>query len=426
LHVLSRWRKHLRESKASREPVFRLWHAAPVPNAPLRGGNPIIMAAVDSRPASSARELAERYAAVLLKHDRSKPFEDPAAEQLRLVMRGAASPVDVPLEQFELIYTEGDSNNSRSFRVRYNTMLVQSAYDGAPARAMAVESVPDPAPSHVFVRGNPNNPGARVWPRFLSCLGGTDEKPFHDARLDLARAITDPANPLTARVIVNRVWMHHFGQGLVRTPSDFGFRGEMPSHPELLDYLAVRFMESGWSIKALHRLILTSATFRQDSADNDAARKIDPENQLLWRMNRRRLDIESLRDSMLAASGRLEHRIGGIPFSLTALLSVPRRSIYGFIERGRVPSVLNAFDFASPDQHAPMRYVTTVPQQALFFLNSPFIAEQARHAAMRTEVADAPDAKAKSSQLYRILFARAPEPGCCAAMGQPGRGKDQH
>ena len=123
-------------------------------------------------------------------------------------------------------------------------------------------------------------------------------------------------NPLTARVIVNRVWMHHFGFGLVRTPSDFGFRGDPPTHPELLDYLAVKFVESGWSLKKLHRLIMTSAAYRQASADNEAARKIDPENQLLWRMNRRRLEIESLRDSMLAAAGRLDSRPEAFRFSL--------------------------------------------------------------------------------------------------------------
>jgi hypothetical protein len=245
----------------------------------------------------------------------------------------------------------------------------------------------------------------------LSCLGGSEEKVFKDGsgRLELARSIIDPENPLTARVIVNRVWMHHFGAGLVRTPSDLGLRGDPPTHPELLDYLAVKFVESGWSLKKLHRLLMTSAAYRQASSDNEAARKIDPENQLLWRMNRRRLEIESLRDSMLAAAGRLDLTMGGVPFSLTAQPSVPRRSVYGFIERGRVPGLLSAFDFASPDQHAPMRYVTTVPQQALFFLNSPFVAEQARALVSRPEVVAAPTASEKVRSLYRAIFAREPD-----------------
>ena len=290
-------------------------------------------------------------------------------------------------------------------------MLAQAAYDGAAARAMAVEDLPTPAPGHVFIRGNANNPGEAVVPRFLSCLGGSDDKRFRDGsgRLELARAIIDPQNPLTARVIVNRVWMHHFGFGLVRTPSDFGFRGEPPTHPELLDYLAVKFVDSGWSLKKLHRLIMISSAYRQSSEDNETARKIDPENTLLWRMNRQRLEIESLRDTMLAAAGRLDLTPGGIPFALTALPSEPRRSVYGFIERGRVPVLLSAFDFASPDQHAPMRYVTTVPQQALFFLNSPFVAEQIQHVVARPEVQKATDPAARIRQLYRFVLSREPE-----------------
>ena len=313
---------------------------------------------------------------------------------------GVPSPADVPLEEFEKIYTEGDSNNTRSIRVRYNTMLARSAYDGAAPRAMAIEDVPDAPPGHVFIRGNPNNPGELAPPRFLSCLNGKE-----GGRLDLAKAIIDPENPLTARAIVNRVWMHHFGSGIVRTPSDFGFRGEPPTHPELLDYLAVNFVESGWSLKKLHRTIMMSAAYKQSSADNEAARKIDPDNQFLWRMNRRRIEIESLRDSMLAAAGRLDLTAGGVPFPLTAQPSIPRRSVYGFIERGRVPALLNAFDFASPDQHAPMRFVTTVPQQALFFLNSPFIAEQAQHLAARAKDGEASQ---RIQKLYKIAFGRTP------------------
>ena len=203
--------------------------------------------------------------------------------------------------------------------------------------------------------------------------------------------------------------MHHFGFGIVRTPSDFGFRGDPPTHPELLDYLAVKFVESGWSLKKLHRLIMTSAAYRQSSADNEAARKVDPENQLLWRMNRRRLEIEAVRDSMLAAAGRLDLTAGGVPFPLTAEPSTPRRSVYGFIERGRIPALLNAFDFASPDQHAPLRYVTTVPQQALFFLNSPFVAEQASALANRPEVAAASSPSEKIKRMYNLVFGRDPD-----------------
>jgi hypothetical protein len=420
-HVLERWQKYLRQSKTSGEPVFRLWHAAAaIPSSQFAARWPATRAAakvstpleteLSSRSIDSWRDLAEAYAAALTKCDRAEPFGDPEREQLRAVLRGPTSAADVPVEEFELIYTEGDGNNTRSIRVRYNAMLAQAAYDGAPARAMAVQDIPTPAPGHVFIRGNPNNPGAPTPPRFLSCLGG-GEKIFHNGsgRLELAQAIIDSANPLTARVIVNRVWIQHFGFGLVRTPSDFGFRGDPPTHPELLDYLAVKFVESGWSLKKLHRLIMTSAAYRQASADNATARKIDPENQLLWRMNRRRLEIECVRDSMLAAAGRLDLTAGGVPFSLTAEPSTPRRSVYGFIERGRIPALLSAFDFASPDQHAPLRYVTTVPQQALFFLNSPFVAEQARALANRSEIAAASSPSEKIVRMYRLVFGRTPE-----------------
>jgi hypothetical protein len=421
-HVLQRWRKYLRESKSSGEPVFRLWHAATaIPSREFAAKWPAARGAVkppglletelSAKAVSSLEDVAVAYAAALTKCDRAEPFDDPERQQFRAVLRGPASPADVPVDEFELIYTEGDSNNTRSIRVRYNAMLAQAAYDGAAPRAMAVEDVPSPAAGHVFVRGNPNNPGALAPPRFLSCLGGGDDKIFHNGsgRLELAQAIIDPANPVTARVIVNRVWMHHYGFGIVRTPSDFGLRGDPPTHPELLDYLAVKFVESGWSLKKLHRLIMTSATYRQASADNEAGRKLDPENQLLWRMNRRRLEIEAVRDSMLAAAGRLDLTASGVPFPLTAEPSTPRRSVYGFIERGRIPALLNAFDFASPDQHAPLRYVTTVPQQALFFLNSPFVAEQSSALANRSEVAIASSPSEKIKRMYNLVFGRDPD-----------------
>ena len=223
-------------------------------------------------------------------------------------------------------------------------------------------------------------------------------------RLELARAIIDPDNPLTARVIVNRVWMHHFGFGLVRTPSDFGFRGDPPTHPELLDYLAVKFVESGWSLKKLHRLIMTSAAYRQASADNEAARKIDPENQLLWRMNRRRLEIESC--ARFDAGRSRPPGSDGRRRSVPAHSASPRRRAVrstALSSAGRVPGLLSAFDFASPDQHAPMRYVTTVPQQALFFLNSPFVAEQAQYAREAARGCAAPSPSEKIERMYRSV-----------------------
>ncbi|HWC00969.1 MAG TPA: PSD1 and planctomycete cytochrome C domain-containing protein, partial [Bryobacteraceae bacterium] len=422
LHMLSRWRSYLAESRARKEPVFQIWHAlADLPDAEFAtkagpvlkgqtGVNPRVAAEFHQHPPASLREAANLYAAVLLKYDRPETLASAEEEPLRLALRSPQAPVNVPVEEFELIYTEGDGNNTRGFERRYEAMRASYAYAGASPRAMVLEDVPSPQPVHVFIRGNPNNPGVETPPHFLSCLAGPEPAVFRkgSGRLELAQAVASPANPLTARVMVNRVWMHHFGVGLVRTPSDFGVRGDAPTHPELLDYLAVRFMQSGWSIKSLHRLILLSATYRQSSQDNPESRQIDPENQLLWRMNRQRLDIEALRDSLLAVSGRLDLTAGGPPYSLTGLPTVPRRTVYGFIERGRVPGFLSNFDFASPDQHAPLRYNTTVPQQALFLLNSPFVAEQARHLAHRPEVERLSDAQQRIGEMYRIVFGRAP------------------
>lgn len=323
-------------------------------------------------------------------------------------------PLAAPLSDFALMYTEGDSNNSRELRNRYNFALVQYAYDGAAPRGMALEDLPQPKPVSVFLRGNPSNPGAPAPPRFLTALAGEDSPVFREGsgRLELARAIVDPKNPLTPRVIVNRIWAHYFGQGLVRTPSDFGFRGDAPTHPELLDRLAIDFMAGGWSLKTLHKRIVMSETYRQSSDSSAAAEAIDPENHLLWRMPRKRLEIEALRDSMLAASGQLKRDLGGLPFPLDARPSVPRRTVYAFVERGKLPAALSAFDFASPDQHAPMRFVTTVPQQALFFLNSPFVAEQATYLAKRVQ---AQQPRAAVQAMYEYVFGRLPSEAELAA-----------
>jgi hypothetical protein len=316
-------------------------------------------------------------------------------------------PLDIPLRDFALIFTEGDSNNSRDLRNRYNFSLVQYAYDGAAPRGMTLQDVEEPKPVHVFLRGNPSNPGALAPPRFLAALAGEDAPLFRDGsgRLELARAIVDAKNPLTPRVMVNRVWAHYFGNGLVRTPSDFGFRGEAPTHPELLDRLAIDFVASGWSLKALHKRIVMSATYRQSSENIAAAAAVDPENLLLWRAPRKRLEVEALRDSMLVASGQLRREVGGLPFPLDARPSVPRRTVYAFVERGKVPASLAAFDFASPDQHAPMRFVTTVPQQALYFLNSAFVAEQAAFLAARVR---GKEPRAAIGAMYEYALGRSP------------------
>jgi hypothetical protein len=246
--------------------------------------------------------------------------------------------------------------------------------------------------------------------QFLGVLSGPNRKPFPNGsgRLDLAKAIADPNNPLTARVFVNRVWMQHFGKGLVGTPSDFGVRSDPPTHPEMLDYLADRFVKDGWSVKQLHRLILLSDTYRQRSDDRPECDKVDPENRLVWRFNRQRLDFEATRDSLLAVAGRLDASVGGPAVDLLAQPFIPRRTVYGFIDRQNLPGLYRTFDFASPDTHAPQRYTTTVPQQALFLMNSPFAIQQAKGLASRPEIAGPSQPVMRIDALYRLLYGRTP------------------
>jgi hypothetical protein len=279
---------------------------------------------------------------------------------------------------------------------------------GAPPRAMILADRPAPVEPRVFLRGNPNNPGPKVPRQFLEVLAGDKRQPFKDGsgRLELARAIASADNPLTARVIVNRLWLHHFGTGLVTAPSNFGVRTEPPSNPELLDWLAARFVEDGWSLKKLHKLMVLSRTYRASSAANAQAVSTDPDNRLFARANRRRLDFEAMRDALLAAGGNLDVKVGGPPVDILARPFATRRTLYGFIDRQNLPGLFRTFDFASPDASSPQRYQTTVPQQALFLLNSPFVSLQARALTRRPELADITDPAAKVRGLYRIVYAR--------------------
>jgi hypothetical protein len=261
----------------------------------------------------------------------------------------------------------------------------------------------------VFIRGNPANPGERVPRQFIRIVAGDKQTPFPhgSGRLDLARAITAPDNPLTSRVLVNRVWMHHFGEPLVESPSDLGLRTGPGSHPELLDYLAGQFIADGWSLKRLHRTIMLSNTYQQASRDRPDCRKVDPDNRLLWRANRRRLDLEAMRDSMLFLAGKLDSRMFGRPVDVVQAAE-KRRTVYGLVDRQSLPGMFRAFDFASPDQSADRRPRTTVPQQALFAMNSPFVIEQARGLMSRSDVAAHTEPRERIKALYRLLFTRPP------------------
>jgi hypothetical protein len=287
---------------------------------------------------------------------------------------------------------------------------LEFTHSAAPARAMVLEDAPRTKDSPVFIRGEADNRGEIVPRRFLEILSGPVRPEYKNGsgRLELAAAITSKNNPLTARVMVNRIWLHHFGEGFVTTPDDFGTMSEPPSHPELLDYLASRFMDEGWSIKKMHKLIMSSAVYQQSSANHARYAQIDPQNRLLWRANIRRLEFEPVRDSLLAIGGKLDRTMYGRPVDLNKEPYSTRRSIYGFIDRQNPADVLVNFDFANPDMTTGKRHQTTVPQQALFFMNSPIVIESAKSLVARKEFSALSTDEERIRFLYEAIYQRLP------------------
>lgn len=281
--------------------------------------------------------------------------------------------------------------------------------EAAKKRIGTIHMVRDLKPKdlHVFLRGNADNKGELTPRRFLRVLSKKEPKQFTQGsgRLELAEAIVTSENPLTARVIVNRTWSMFFGSGLVTTPSNFGQLGTTPTHPSLLDDLAVRFMENGWSMKQLIREIVLSSTYRQDSTSSNANKVIDPTNNYLWRMNRRRLSVEQWRDSILAVSGNLE-RIGGKSLELSDKNN-KRRTVYSRISRKKLNDMLMQFDYPDANVHASARSATTTAIQKLFIMNNQFMAEQSKRLAKRVTGYK----MTKSEQvhkIYSLLYSREP------------------
>jgi len=309
-----------------------------------------------------------------------------------------------------------------AFGLRRNaTTAVNKLRDhpGAPARVMAV-SEGKPFDAKVFVRGNPQSLGDPAPRQFLTVLRGPDDQPFPkdvSGRRELAALIASPRNPLTARVIVNRVWAWHFGQGLVPTASDFGLQGEFPSHPELLDWLASRFIADGWSLKKLHRLIMQSHVYQQASAVGagepapGSPRHLDPDNRLYWRYPSRALEFEPLRDAMLAVSGGIDDMLGGKPFDINEPTAT-RRTIYAHVNRKQVAAVMRIFDVPDSNFTSPGRSRTALAPQALWLFNSPFAVEMAKRLAAqaRTAAGDAAAPAAVVREIWRAVLQRDPSP----------------
>jgi hypothetical protein len=281
----------------------------------------------------------------------------------------------------------------------------------APPRAELLVDVRHPQDYPVLIRGETANRGPVAPRRFLEILSGPKRPEWTrgSGRLELAEAIADPRNPLTARVIVNRIWQQHFGVGFVPTPDDLGNQSAPPTHPELLDYLATRLVDQGWSLKKLQRLIVLSSVYRESSAGNPRYAETDPDNQLLWRYNLHRLDFEEIHDELLAEAGTLDlDAIGGPSIPIGSADFVTRRALYTYVDRRNPPELLTQFDFPNPNTPAGRRYATTVPQQSLFLMNSPLVVETARRLVHRPEFLQLTSDDERVRSLFLAVFQRAP------------------
>ena len=457
--VIHRWEGYLKAARRNNDPVWALWHrlselseesfkveaanlvktmvsvgdspkGKPASTAATVAVNRLVLSAFSESPPKSMEEVAQRYGALFKAIDQqwdealkqAGPQGPPAAlpdensEDLRQVLYGAGSPPMIPKQ---LGWGFLDLIPDRPTQAEFKKLIGEvekwsRTGPGAPPRAMVLVDSEVPYQPVIFQRGNPNREGRAVPSRIPEILSRSGRSEFNggSGRLELARAIVDPANPLTSRVFVNRIWKQHFGTGIVDTPSDFGLRSSAPSHPELIDWLASEFVDSGWSVKNLHRLIMNSAVYRQSTEPTpdaiERAVKVDAANRLLWKYPRRRLDFESTRDSLLAVSGSLDRKLGG-PASNVLNGFVPRRTVYGFVNRMDLPGLMRAFDFPEPAATSPGRETTTIAPQALYFLNNDFVTECARRLLTRQDIASisgprvAPD---RIHRIYRILFAR--------------------
>ncbi|MDG1891682.1 MAG: DUF1549 and DUF1553 domain-containing protein [Verrucomicrobiota bacterium] len=412
--AVKHWRKFLKE-QSREDPVFGLWSKVfELDRASLVGrydglltefndhplSNVLVVEAFRGETIESMGDVANIYGALLERVDAQwreaieltpglERLASSDAEEIRQKLYGPDAPASIRIDE-TIDYLTLDE--SVAIRKAYSDIerVFLKYWQEAPARPMLMEDRRVALASHVFHRGDADLPG-RELPRVVPGILGTG-RTVHikegSGRLELAQTIASPDNVLTARVIVNRVWNWHFGSPLVDTPSDFGVRTQLPVQAALLDWLASWFIHSGGSIKSLHRLILGSATWQQSSRDRPECRHTDPDNTLLWRMNPRRLCFEASRDSMLFVSGRLQERPGGPPNRESPQdADNAVRTLYNYIDREDLDDVLRVFDFPSPDISAPKRQSTTVPQQALFLLNSPFVLRQAAALATSLQLA---------------------------------------
>ncbi|HWB14269.1 MAG TPA: DUF1553 domain-containing protein [Pirellulales bacterium] len=435
--VLERWQTALVQAKNDPQHALHAWHvwnSSPddTTNIDARSTASSLTASVLREPPPGStgelvaryRELFERAEAAWGELQRSpgaeKPqrLDDPALETARAFLHDGGGPCAAPSPP-ETWFPAAAKSQLTALRDELS-QLERSAPPALPL-AMAVDDR-EVTPVRVHIRGNHLTQGAEVPRRFPRIMAGEEQPPLPSntsGRLELARWLTRADHPLTSRVMVNRVWRGHFGEGLVRTPDNFGRLGERPTHPDLLDWLARRFVEDGWSLKSLHRRIMLSATYQMSSAYDARAAEIDPDNRLLWRVDRRRLEAEAVRDAILATSGRLDRAVGGSLLaasprqyvaSTTSVDSTQydsfRRSIYLPVIRSALYDVFQAFDFAEPSVPNGSRAATTVAPQALFMMNGPLVIAETTHLADELLRQIATDDAARVQSLYRRAFAR--------------------
>ena len=407
-----RWMRHLSKREESGDPVFAAWFAltkldagsfgeqakAVLGDEPLANAHPAVRAVLAE--AGSLEAAAKSLGQLLYKAKSGQP-------KLREAVHSDDSPAKLSDGDVNRVMDVAGREGIRSRKRKFDEL--EGEHPGAPNRAMVLLDNASPHDPRIFRRGNPGMKGDAVPRRFIAALSHGERKPFVEGsgRLEMAEAIADPGNPLTARVMVNRVWQRLFGTGLVITPSDFGVRAEPPSHPKMLDFLAADFVDNGWSVKALIRGIVTSSTYQQGETVHPKYAERDPGNRLLWQMNRKRLDFEAMRDSVLSVSGNLTLKQGGRSVHIANKPDARCRTVYGFVNRQNLPNLFRTFDFAGPDTTCPQRFTTTVPQQALYLLNSPFIEAQAKRLGARSGVTSADDEE-RIRVIYRLAYQREP------------------
>lgn len=401
--------------------------------------SPLLAGVLDAPPPASLDELAARYQAALAAVGAAgdKPLDDAVAEEARRFLHEPAGPFALARSDIEALRAPADAEAIARAAAALDATR-RAAPPPVPLALCVADGEAKDVPVHV--RGSHLNLAPGAVPRGTAGFGSglidaavapVPVPASASGRAELARWLADPEHPLTSRVLANRIWQLHFGSGLVRSPSNFGLRGDVPSHPALLDFLARALVRGGGSIKALHRLIATSSTYRQAvlaAGANPRAEVLDPENRLVWRQNRRRLEAEMVRDALLAASGRLDRTMGGSLLRTenggyvtndqsanAAEFDSPRRALYLPVIRNAMYDMFAAFDYADPSTPLEQRPTSTVPHQALFLMNSPFAAECARALAERAAAEASAGDGAFVERAYALALCRAPTAGERAA-----------